>query len=365
MRIAFDHQIFCRQSYGGISRYIVEIANEMSSYNDVAIFSPVYVNEYLDNLSDKIMLSGIKVPRFPYTGSLYSHLGDILSPLMIRKFRPNIVHETYYSSHKSYPKDARIVITVHDMIHEILPQFFRSWDNTSQHKKTTILRADHIICVSENTKNDLMNFFDVKSEKITVVPHGFSFKKVTAHRNEFQININRPFILFVGDRSKYKNLYNFLKAFSSSRLLKEFNVVFFGGGYATDDDISLLRSLNIPRDCISFVSGDDDALQLHYKMASFFVYPSLYEGFGMPLLEAMSMGCPVACSNTSSIPEVVGAAALMFNPNDVDSIRNVMEIISSDSVVRETLVNEGARQIKKFSWQKSAAETLSVYRKII
>ena len=116
---------------------------------------------------------------------------------------------------------------------------------------------------------------------------------------------------------------------------------------------------------VKAVNGDDAKLANYYRNASLFVYPSLYEGFGIPPLEAMGYGCPVVCSNTSSIPEVVGDAAILFDPYSLDSISNAIETVLTNNHLRSSLISRGFEQIQKFSWKKCADETLDVYKKVL
>ena len=130
-------------------------------------------------------------------------------------------------------------------------------------------------------------------------------------------------------------------------------------------EVKLMRSLNISVDSVLYMSGSDDVLVGLYGSASAFVYPSLYEGFGIPLLEAMSLGCPIVCSNTSSLPEVVGDAAELFNPYDESVMREAIERVVSNPEYTTSLIEKGRRRAKLFSWEKCAKETLNVYSKII
>jgi glycosyltransferase involved in cell wall biosynthesis len=139
----------------------------------------------------------------------------------------------------------------------------------------------------------------------------------------------------------------------------------FGGGRLNVQELSLFDKLKISKDSLQQVNGDDATLAGYYKNASLFVYPSLYEGFGIPPLEAMSYGCPVACSNTSSIPEIVGRAAILFDPYSIDSMRdNIISILYNDKI-KSSLILRGFKQIKNFSWKKCAIETYKVYKNVL
>ena len=143
-----------------------------------------------------------------------------------------------------------------------------------------------------------------------------------------------------------------------------FDLVCFGGGAFTTREIALIKALNIDTKRVRQVPGSDEMLAGFYKAASAFVYPSLYEGFGIPPLEAMSFACPVVCSNVSSIPEIVGDAAEMFDPYDIESIQLAIERVVQDEELKSELINRGKERIKQFSWERCAQETLKVYKKI-
>jgi glycosyltransferase involved in cell wall biosynthesis len=238
-------------------------------------------------------------------------------------------------------------------------------DGTASAKAAAVARADHIICVSENTRRDLIELLNVAPNKTTVVHHGFSLTGKPLELAKIRAS-KRPFLLYVGHRGEYKNFSGMLKALARSvNLKKDFDIVCFGGGPLTASELDLIRKSGLPDEQVSQVSGNDDVLATLYKHASVFVYPSLYEGFGIPLLEAMSFDVPVACSNTSSLPEVVGNAALTFDPALPEAIGAAIESIVSNSELRADLVNKGRDRLKQFSWERCTAETLNTYGKAL
>jgi len=366
LRICYDHQIFSWQKYGGISRYYYEIANRIAaSGNEVEVFAPLYVNEYFNNDCGVHPL-GINIPRLPpIIRAIVMAVNLPLSYLLIkRRTNINILHETYYSMFDCCPQSAKRVITVHDMIHEKFPHYFPDQDNTRKYKAHAVHRADHIICVSENTRRDLIKLLNVPQEKTSVVYHGYSLACVA---DPIKLENNeKPFILYVGSRYAYKNFDLLLRAFASSKSLRnEFSIICFGGDKASPKEMDLTNALNLPSDCVRYVSGNDSVLAGLYASAQAFVYPSLYEGFGIPPLEAMALGCPVICSNTSSIPEVVGNAAQLFNPLSESDLQIAIETVVFSSEYSARLTAKGYERIKLFSWEKCAHETLSVYEKVL
>lgn len=363
MRILYDYQIFGSQQYGGISRYFYQLANELAGMEgqEIDVFAPLYVNDYFRN-GDIVRPYGIKIPRSPHRVRLVEWVNSSASRLLVRPKRDvDIYHETYYSLNDYCPSSAKRITTVHDMIQERLSDRYFENDLTSQKKALAVERADHVICVSENTRKDLIELLDVDPKKISVVHHGFALANQgkIAHKT---VCSERPFLLYVGYRGGYKNFRGLFEAYVASPVLRnEFDLICFGGGEFTSNETDLFQRLGISMKCIRQVSGDDATLATYYKMASAFVYPSIYEGFGIPPLEAMSFDCPVVCSSVSSIPEVVGDAAEMCNPYEPDMIRMAIERVVCDDALRESLIFRGRERIKLFSWERCARETLDAY----
>ncbi|MGO2511163.1 glycosyltransferase family 4 protein [Marinomonas polaris] len=368
MKIAFDHQTFTHQSYGGISRYYSILANELfSSENDVKIFAGIHRNNYLKFLPDGVV-SGVGLKKYPSkTGPFFHVVNHIASQYQISKWKPELVHETYFSSPRTlFSSDAARVTTVYDMIHEIFPSQFSFRDSTSKSKRKTLNRVDHIISISESTKRDLINLFDIDEAKISVVHLGVSLDSFKAVINDALSITSKPFLLYVGSRFDYKNFDGLLKAVASSaRLKSSFDIVAFGGGAFNSEELALIRSLGFSGSQVRQCSGSDQELAGLYGRAAAFVYPSLYEGFGLPPLEAMASGCPVVTSNTSSMPEVVRDAGVYFNPNEIEDMKFAIERVVFSPSVRSDLVLAGFENIKSFSWNKCAAETLTVYKKVL
>jgi glycosyltransferase involved in cell wall biosynthesis len=200
MRIAFDYQIFGSQEYGGISRYIYELAAEFAKTpgTDVAVIAPLSVNRYLKGAPKNLQVLGISVPRLPKTASLYRAANVLLSWPAMRYFRPDIVHETYYSSRRTAPGRAKVVLTVYDMIHERFSGEFPAADTVSRDKAVAVARADHLICISEQTRQDLIELLDVDPAKTSVIHLGFSLTSGAA-AGQGKTG-HRPFLLYVGNR---------------------------------------------------------------------------------------------------------------------------------------------------------------------
>lgn len=363
-QIVYDHQVFLIQQYGGVSRYLCELASHLSQNGsfDVSIIAPFHVNQYLK------YARGCKVigNYFPYRFFGANRIRRWGRKLAFRylywsKNNIDIIHETYYSINP-WGKARYRVVTVHDMIHELFSEDFKLDPYITIAKRATVLRADHVICVSEVTRQDLIKLFGVDERKTSVVHHGFTINTDATVRPA-KLASERPYLLYVGNRAGYKNFIQLCRVFSSSSLNSSFDLVAFGGGAFSVGEFAELAQLGIASR-VHQVSGDDRVLASYYQGATAFVYPSLYEGFGIPPLEAMNFGCPVVCSNTSSIPEVVGDAAVLFDPASEESMRVAIEDLLRNDGLRTEMIRRGYVRGQYFSWAKCAAETAAIYRQI-
>jgi glycosyltransferase involved in cell wall biosynthesis len=363
INVIYDYQVFSQQRYGGISRYYYEVAQRVANAPEftASVVAPLYINEYLKY--GRVHVKGVAIPTLPKTGRLIRTLNRIITPFVMRGLHPDLVHETYYSFQTAAPRGCPKVVTVYDMIHEKFPDLFPSNDKTSKAKRTTVNRADCVICISERTRQDLVEIFGINPEKTTVIHLGYS---IMGNGNLLACPVNNsPYLLYVGDRFGYKNFDRLLQAYASSNLLRrDFALVAFGGGAFNDNEIHRQRELGLDDGAVKQLSGLDGLLAALYQHAAALVYPSLYEGFGLPPLEAMSYDCPVICSNTSPMPEIVGQAARFFNPYSIDDIRAVIESVMTSGQISHDLILKGREQLKQFSWEKCAAETMAIYQEL-
>ncbi|MEW5744472.1 MAG: glycosyltransferase family 1 protein [Nitrospirota bacterium] len=359
----YTYDIFSSQTYGGISRYFIELIKGVRSLEkEVAVFAGLYINEYISSLSNKW---GIRVPNLKHTGSLRMKVNALLQECILSRVSGShtVVHQTYY-----YPlnlrRNTKYVVTVYDMIHELYPQYLLDED-ISARKKECCERADKIIAISNSTKDDLVKLFKIKPEKISVIHLANSLALDATPSDGLKPPYPGPYLLYVGQRSGYKNYDGLLQAYAQSKkLIENYHVICFGGGAFNDDEIEKFKKLRVSGR-MHHVGGDDTCLAHYYKHASAFIYPSLYEGFGIPLLEAMGQSCPVICSNTGSIPEVVGDAGAYFDPTDIPSIQQALEVTLFDETTLARLKEKGAKRKAMFSWDTCARETLSLYYSLI
>jgi glycosyltransferase involved in cell wall biosynthesis len=362
MHILYDHQIFTWQRYGGISRYYYELMSRicrMPSMN-VSLFQGLHINEYdVPSLRDACKrYFGIKMPVSTHMIRAYKAINCMLFNAVLHSGnKPDLYHQTYYSN-VAPGYTGRRVVTVLDMIHERYPAHFPPHDKTTRIKRDAVARAVGVICISQSTKRDLIDLFQVPERKIKVIYLGNSLTRDASDASP----VDAPYILYVGLREHYKNFTALSRAYARSpRLSREFKLVCFGGGYFTAAEQNESASLGIAANVLHR-SGDDGLLASLYAHASVLVYPSLYEGFGIPPLEAMHYGCPVLASNASSIPEVVGDAGLYFDPAEPDDLLQKLEGLLGNDSLRDQLRSRGRRQEQKFNWDACAQETSGYYR---
>lgn len=262
------------------------------------------------------------------------------------------------------------VVTVHDLAFLAHPEAFHPSRRRylTAMTRLSVRKARHVIAVSEHTKADLVHHFGIAADRITVIPNAADsrFRPEADQRiiDEFRHAHDLPerFVLFVGTLEPRKNLRRLIEAVA--RIATDdpqLKLVIIGAtGWLTSDIAPLVTRLKLADRVIFMGYVDDDDLPRFYQAATVFCYPSLYEGFGLPVLEAMACGTPVVTSNTSSLPELAGDAALLVNPTDVDAIADGLRLLLSDTTRREVLVTAGLQRASTYSWNRTAEATLTV-----
>jgi len=254
---------------------------------------------------------------------------------------------------------ARLTTTVYDMIPERFPDLFSRYP-LSTRKRACVERCSRIIAISENTRKDLIEFFNVDPLSVDVTPLANSL-----HAEPGGDPVGRPYVLFVGKRDGYKNFDRFVGVWAEMRNIRDgFLLVCFGGGRFTESEQRIISALGLSHS-ITWMGGSDVLLASLYAHAQALIYPSLYEGFGLPPLEAMHYGCPVVCSNSSSLPEVVGDAAVTVDTADPGVLANGMAAAIGDSVLRTRLVLAGRAREASFTWDRTVAATVESYRRLL
>ena len=359
MKIFFDHQVFNLQRYGGISKYFLKLIENFSDSIDPTIISLFYKNIYLTKFKKKKSLFYYK-NDIPKCNKLIKFLNTSFVNYNLEYKKPDIIHYTYFNEKNLYKTNVKKIITEYDLIKEKF--YYKKYFDQINFKKKLYQDVDEIICISENTKKDLIEYYNLDEKKISTIYLGVDSNK---NFNNKKIDL-KPYILFVGTRTRYKNFKNFLKAYSlSEKINSNFDIICFGGGDFNSEEINTMSELKIFKNNVHYHEGDDYDLNFYYKKARLFIYPSLYEGFGLPILEAMNMSCPVACSKTSSFLEIGGNAVVYFDPNSIGSIIDAMEQILFDNQKIENIKIKGLENIKRFSWKDCAKKTEIVYKKVL
>ena len=367
MKILFDHQIFSIQKYGGASKYFCELLKRLprAYWDTTTLFS---INEYIKTARLFSFFDLVPDHYFKGKAMLMNNLNKIYSYYRLKYDNYDIFHQTHFGNYcLKVIKQKKMVTTFHDINHSKYPdlypkKMFINLKRITSLQKKSLDRADVVIAVSHNTKKDLIDLWNLKPEKIVVIHHGIDKNKIENSGNK-RITPN-PFVLFVGSRYSFKNFDRAALAFSIvSKDHPELNLICTGSRFS-NEEIKRLSQLKIINKTIQ-VCADEQMMATLYSDATMFIYPSLNEGFGMPILEAMLYGCPVLLSNTGSFPEIAGNAGVYFDPYNVDDIAEAIKLLLEQTKLREEKINLGYEQLKLFSWEKTAEEHLMVYNSLI
>ena len=364
MKILYDHQMFSLQRYGGITRYFCEIIKHIApkhEFNLSLLFSDNYYLQEDSKVFNKTNIFPDRNFRGKYFLSRRSYeLNQLYSKIELSTGKYDIFHPTFYNDYFLKLIKKPYIITVHDLI-----AFKFQLNSTYKHEdikcqmENVIKNANRVITISENTKKDLIDLMNINVDKIDVIHHGYN-KVFQGQKTTHMGN----YILFVGGRDSYKNFSTCAQAVS--RILqkeKGFQFICVGSSFK-NEELELIKKLKIEQQTFA-IRVDDQDLNNLYANAALFIYPSLYEGFGMPILEAFMNDCPVCLSNTSCFPEIAGNAGVYFDPYCIDSIFTAMEKVINDSDFAGKLRAAGKEQLLKFSWEKAASQTLESYQKAI
>ncbi len=352
-----DGQIFAVQEHGGISRMFVELADQFIRDPDLGVslepLSMVTRNHYL--LSESRLAEQLRVRP-----ARWQHL--TLARYLARPHRAmhaDVVHSTFYLTRalRDLPGCPHVV-TVHDMIPELFPESRRRADRITD-KRRYVDQAAHVICVSESTKADVLRVFGDVQAPISVIPHGVNphFVNTEARVPGFP----QDYLLYVGKRDGYKDAATLINAMP--HLVDEYpelTLMLVGGGALTSGERDYIVRLGLS-DRVMQRSVADTDMPAAYSAARAFVFPSRYEGFGLPVLEAMACGVPVILADSSSLPEVGGTAAVYFTPGDSPGLVDATRAVLGDSEVADQMVLAGRERAMSFSWRRAAESTRDVY----
>lgn len=384
LKIAIDGTSMTSQP-SGIGLYAKNLIYALYNLQDQESFlmSVVYqprLKEWLRFKANapKFLNLDTKIYKLPIPVTISSFLSRFPNPI-IPYFEssfgfPDILHGL---DHVVYPCSKSLkVMTIHDLAFIKYPDFVSSiTKNYSERVKHCIGWTDLIIAVSESSKQDIIKYLDVKPKKIYVTPLASRYRNnylndevLDILKENIAYDFTKPYILFVGTFEPRKNINNIIYAFN---LLKkkykiDHQLVLIGKkGWKYESILKDIQSSSYTNEIFHLDYLADELVAIFYSRADVFVYPSHYEGFGLPILEAMTLGAPVITSDNSSIPEVTGNAAILINPNDFMQIAEAILKVISDRQLKENLVSRGKAQSDLFSWDNTAKETLKAYKSII
>lgn len=384
MRVFYDGQAFDMQTHGGVSRYITEIyknkRGDVEATLGVVESDNVYLRQFGIPTQGFTYHQFISNKEFPlkrflykaYYNCKYGHadrwdhtpkLNQLFSESIIRKGDFDCFHASYFDGYFLDALGERpFILTVHDMISELYPQFYEDSHPLVTGKKLLIPIAAHIIAISQRTKEDLMKLMHVPEEKITVIYHGVDVSPFTPSTHRI---CQEDYILYVGERHFYKNFDLFFReVLPLLKRHKELKVVCTGKPFEDTEQKLIEEKGMVGRFIHTFTETEQELMDLYHN-ALCFVYPSAYEGFGMPILEAYKADCPVMLSNASCFPEIAGDAAVYFNidKEKSDFAEQFETLYHLDSNERELLLSKQRERLRLYSWKKSASEHAAVYQR--
>lgn len=381
MRILFDHQAFVMQTHGGVSRCFTELMKHFPNNCHAELSLLESNNAYALN-AGLCKPVGYYFHHFPihrwdmfdrwnrlrgrngkdyWNTCKYDQLETINK---LKKGKYDVFHPTYFNDYfLPYLNGKPFVLTIHDMIPEHYPQYYKQDYFQIRMKRKLAPLANAIIAVSETTKHDIIRFLNIPADKIHVIYHGCSFPQMTTEK----AIVHSPYILYVGDRYGYKNFDLFLKYVTPFlKKHKDFHVVCTGKEF-NPSEIQMMDDFGIRERCINqWVATDKEFFSL-YHHAFCFIYPSDYEGFGIPILEAYKAGCPVLLHRASCFPEIAENAAIYFDMDsqESDMTEQLERLYSMSSKEKDKLLAKQEERLNFFSWKKSANQLVEVYKSVI
>ena len=364
MRIAIDAR---KLRDFGIGTYIRNILIELSRLDQTTEY--VVLCRPDDQGSGEVL--GRNFRMVPETAPTYSIAEQIRIPLSLARERVTMVHEPHYVLPPAIR--CRSVVTIHDCIHLMFPQYLPSklayvYAKGSMWSATR--KADRVLTVSEASKRDILRFFDIPPEKVAVIYNAIDERflgpadtvRMDLTRQRYQLD--HPFVLYVGNIKPHKNIERLVEAFAIARRTGPDNLTLIIIGDELSKYPVLRQSVHRHKldKHVRFLGFQpQETLAAFYRLARAFVFPSLYEGFGLPPLEAMACGTPVVTSNVSSLPEICGDAALLVDPHDSNAIADAIILAVTDETLRADMIARGLARARDFSWPQSVGKIHQIY----
>jgi glycosyltransferase involved in cell wall biosynthesis len=386
MKIGIDARSILNPEKGdaiGVGHYTYQLIRhllQIDKENEYVIFFDFRVRE---KDVKKFSQDNVKIKFYPYSDYkkyLPGAYSEILGTATLQKEKLDVLHSTSAFNRIPMGYSGKMVTTVHDMSMFSIPQYLSAVKRTRNKTVANMMarKTDKIIAVSNSIKDDIQKFLKIGEEKTEVIYSGldqrfFEQSEISATKVIGKYDITKKYILFLGTLEPSKNIARLLEAFAKFKTAQkkknagkfEYQLVLAGKrGWLSQEYLQIIRDLSLTKDVVftGYVIGDE--LVPLFAGAEFFVMPSLYEGFGMTVLEAFATKTPAILANVASLPEIAGDAALFVNPLDTAELANALEKFATDPTLRASYIEKGLEQARKFDWEKTAKETLEIYKSL-
>jgi len=369
MRIAIDGR-YIQDHFPGIGRYTYNLVQALAKAAPEDSFVLLHNPQLVNTRYDLKILQNPNLKIVPVEVPTFSLAEEWRLPSVVRHLRLNLLHSPYYI--KPYLLPCPSLVTIHDLIPKLYPQYMPSLWKRAIFEVTirlAVASVRRVICVSQSARDDLVRLLGVAPSKVSVTPEGVDerFQPLEGEvvmRLRQRYDLPEGYILNVGVNKPHKNLVRLVEAFAKVKTGRK--LVLAGKEDPRYREVhEVVEQLSLQDRVVFLGQVPEDDLPALYSGAALFVFPSLYEGFGLPLLEAMACGVPVVCSSTSSLPEIAGRAAVTVDPLDASQLTRALEWVLGDADLRASMREEGLKQAARFSWERTAKETLAVYRQVL
>lgn len=370
MKIAVHASHMCQDREDGNQTYIKNLFQNLGQIDSDNEYWFYYNQEGCKKFDAPNFKHIAKMGSFAWTQRVF--------PQQLRQDKPDMLFMPIQMLPFLAPSNLPTVVTIHDVAFEFFPKTYPMKDLV-RHKlyvRRALAKADHLISITDATKEDLVRIYGVPEEKITTVYHGLDHNRFRLPEGESdakriedvkeKYKITKPYLLYVGNVQPRKNVQGLIKAFATlGDLANEYQLVIAGAkAWLVEDVMSEIADLSIKDDIIFTGRFEDEELPPLLWGATTFVLPSFYEGFGLPILEAAACGTPVTVADTPSLVEVAGTAGMIFDPNSTESIANTLQTLLTDTKKQVKLRQEGLTRAAEFTWKKTAQDTLNVLQKV-
>jgi glycosyltransferase involved in cell wall biosynthesis len=370
MKVIVDGIIYQHQVFGGISKIYNAILPRMCEMDSTLELSIFHTSKPLQSIPEHASIHQIRLPAIEYFFRPHRYLYKLgysarmqLAKNYFKNYTNTIWHSTYFTHISEW--SGPLLITVYDMIYERYHNIFNQPfdDYIRKQKRKCILNADVVICISNTTKNDVQKYLSVNPEKCIVIPLGCDSIFSVPTKTKVETKQIEPYFLYIGKRNRYKNFSTLINAYSQWNNKNQVRLKIIGDDLWSKEELNIFVKSGINHRIELVHSPSDEHLSQLYYGASALIFPSLFEGFGIPLLEAMNCGCPIIASQIPSTLEVAGEVPIYFDPSRPDELIQAMDTAMEEGR-NSSRVDLGFIQAKKYSWDITARNTLEVYRSL-